>query len=300
LNVPAAVPVSSHSDYLRVRGLRYHVRRWGASARRADGSELPKIFLLHGFLDVSASFQYLVEPLLDRWQVLAPDLRGFGFTEWPAQGYWFQDYVADLEAIVEHYSPDEPFLLVGHSMGSQVANIYAGLRPQRVRRLVCLDGIGLADVPPAEAPARFRTWLDHLREPARQKSYASFAELAARVQRAQPRLTPERALFVARCWGRQDGRGRITLCADPKHRLPFPGLYRQAEIAAIWREVTAPTLFVDAVDRHDKPPVPADEKQRRRQNFREHRVVPIKAGHMLHFEAPEETARVIGDFLGEH
>jgi pimeloyl-ACP methyl ester carboxylesterase len=290
VNASGGTTAISHSDFLRIRGLRYHVRRWG-------GRELPKIFLLHGFLDVSASFQYLVEPLLGRWQVLAPDLRGFGFTEWPAEGYWFQDYVADFDAIVDHYSPGEPFLLVGHSMGSQVANNYAGLRPHRVRKLVCLDGIGLGDVPPAEAPERFRKWLDNLRAPPQQKTYGSFAELAERVQHAQPRLTPERALFVAHCWGRQDGRGRITLCADPKHRLPFPSLYRQAEVAAIWQEVTAPTLFVDATDRHDKPPVPFEEKQRRRQSFRDHRVVAIHAGHMLHFEAPEETAQAIADFF---
>ena len=84
--------LTSRSEFLRVRGLRYHLRRWG-------DARLPLLFLGHGFLDVSATFEPLVAPLLDRWQVIAPDWRGFGHTEWPQEGYWFHDYVADLEAI---------------------------------------------------------------------------------------------------------------------------------------------------------------------------------------------------------
>ena len=89
---------NSVSEFIRVRELRYHVRRWG------DASA-PRVFLLHGFLDVSATWQPVAEGLLPRFQVLAPDLRGFGHTEWPQDGYWFQDYVGDVEAIVDHYSP---------------------------------------------------------------------------------------------------------------------------------------------------------------------------------------------------
>lgn len=286
-------PAPSRSEYLRIRGLRYHVRRWGEPSR-------PPLFLLHGFLDVSATFQPLVAPLLARWQVLAPDWRGFGYTQWPADGYWFHDYIADLEALLEHYSADAPVLLVGHSMGSQVASLYAGLRPQRVRKLVSLDGTGLPDMPPALAPERLRRWLDRLREPPPQKSYGSFEELAERVRRQHPRLAPEQALFVARCWGRQDGRGRISLCADPRHLLPFPGLYRQAETEEIWRQVTAPTLFVDAGERADGGLLTPAEKARRRTCFKDHRVAVIEgAGHMLHFDAPEATAAAIADFLAQ-
>ena len=283
--------LNSRSEFLRVRGLRYHVRRWG------DAS-LPPLFITHGWLDVSATFQPLVEPLLQHWQVLMPDWRGFGYTEWPQDGYWFYDYVADLEAVLDHYSPDEPVLLAGHSMGAQVSALYAGLRPQRVRKLVCLDGIGLPDAPTARAPARVRKWLDQLREPLPVKSYESFEQLAGRVRRQHPRLSEAQALFVARCWGQQDGYGRIRLCADPKHTLAGPLLYRAAEAEEIWKQITAPTLFIDAAG--SETALPAEERARRRGSFADPRVVVIAdAGHMLHFDAPQETAQALAAFMAD-
>jgi pimeloyl-ACP methyl ester carboxylesterase len=281
----------SRSEFIRVRELRYHIRRWGDPAA-------PKIFLLHGFLDVSATWQPIAEGLLPRFQVLSPDFRGFGYTQWPEDGYWFQDYVGDLQFIVDHYSPSEPILLVGHSMGAQVASLYAGLRPERVKKLVCLDGLFLPDMEARLAPKRFRRWLDELKELPKQKSYASFEELAERVRKQHPDLPADRALFVAHCWGREDGRGRITLCADPKHRLGGPGLYKADESLAVWREITAPTLFVDGKLSAFGKAIDAAEIQRRRSCFRDHRSAVIERGtHMLHFSAPEDTARAIATFL---
>jgi pimeloyl-ACP methyl ester carboxylesterase len=283
----------SRSEFIRVRGLRCHVRRWGDAAA-------PKVFLLHGFLDVSATWQPVAEGLLPHFQVLAPDLRGFGYSEWPQDGYWFQDYVGDLQFIADHYSADEPLRLVGHSMGAQIASLYAGLLPQRVRQLVCLDGLFLPDMEAALAPKRFRRWLDELRDLPPQRSYASFEDLTERVRKQHPDLSPERAAFVARCWGREDGRGRITLCADPRHRLSGPGLYKADESLAVWREITASTLFVDGGRSQFAKAIPPEEVARRRACFRDHRAVRIEQGsHMLHFSAPAETARAIADFLDE-
>jgi len=282
---------ASQSEFLRVRELRYHVRRWGEAGA-------PKVFLLHGFLDVSATWQPVAEVLLPRFQVLSPDLRGFGLTEWPHDGYWFQDYVGDLEAIVDHYSAAEPVLLVGHSMGAQIASLYAGLRPARVKKLVCLDGLFLPDMEPRLAPKRFRRWLDELKALPQQKRYASFDELAERIRKQHPDLPPERAGFVARCWGREDGHGRIELCADPKHRLSGPGLYRNEESMAIWREIAAPTLFVDGGLSPFRNAITPEETARRRACFRDWRAATVERGtHMLHFSAPEETARAIAAFL---
>jgi alpha-beta hydrolase superfamily lysophospholipase len=101
----------SESLFVQVRGLRYHVRRW--SARGA-----PKMVLLHGWMDVSASFQFLVDALQRDWDVYAPDWRGYGLTEWGrADCYWFPDYLADLDALLAHIDPGNPVNLVGHSLG---------------------------------------------------------------------------------------------------------------------------------------------------------------------------------------
>lgn len=283
----------SRSEFIRVRDLRYHVRRWG-------DPQAPQLFLLHGWLDVSATWQHVVEGLLSRWQVLCPDWRGFGHSQWPEDGYWFPDYVGDLEVIADHYSPGAPILLVGHSMGAQVASLYAGLRPARVAKLACLDGLFLPEMDAKLAPRRFRAWLDELKDLPKQKTYDSFEALAVRVKKQHPELTEERARFVAKCWGREDGHGRISLCADPKHRLSGPGLYRAEEAVAIWREVSAPTLFVDGEKSPFGKAISAEETQRRRAAFRVSRQVLIPGGtHMLHFSAPEATAKAIADFLAD-
>lgn len=286
-----AAVMESRSEYISVRGLRYHLRRWGSPGA-------PTVYLLHGWLDTSATWHDVGAALAARWQVVCPDWRGLGLSEWPQDGYWFQDYVADLDAILERCAPGEAVDLVGHSMGGQAASLYAGLRPARVRRLVLLDALFLPDMEPALAPRRFREWLDELRDPPQAKSYASFDALAQRVRKQHPQLSEERALFVARGWGRTRDDGRIELCADPKHRLRGPGLYRSAEALAIWREVTASTLFVDGGRSPLIQALPAEELRRRRECFRQRRETVIgNAGHMLHFDAPAETARAIAAFL---
>lgn len=289
--MPVTANTPSRSEFLQVRGLRSHIRRWG-------DPEAPKVFLLHGLLDLSATFEDFAQALVPRYQVLAPDMRGFGESEWAPGGYWFQDYLGDLDRILLHYAPEEPLRLVGHSMGAQVASLFAGLRPERVRKLVLLDGLFLPDMPPNLAPKRFRAWLDELLEEPKEKTYASFVELAGRVRRQHPQLSDERALFVAQCWGREEKPGRIVLRADPAHRQHGPGLYRAAESEAIWRQVTAETLFLDAGKSLFGRAISEEERARRRACFRRRKAASVpQAGHMLHFDAPLDTARIVLEFL---
>ena len=92
------------------------------------------MFLLHGWMDVSASFQFLVDAFAREWHVLAPDWRGFGLTQTPQDGYWFQDYVADLDALAHALAPGERVSVVGHSLGGNVAMLWAGTRPEAASR----------------------------------------------------------------------------------------------------------------------------------------------------------------------
>ena len=317
--------MSGESRHVRLRGLRFHLRCWGEApasasiARRGseraatdgragdgagahsfamDGSDKPLLIYCHGWLDTTATFADVGERLGQHFRVVALDQRGYGHSEWPADGYWFPDYVADLDALVDYLSPAAPVRLAGHSMGAQVVSLYAGLRPERVSRLAILDGLFLPDMPAESAPRRFGRWLDQLKAPARGKTYASFEELAERVRKQHPQLSAERALFVARGWGAADGAGRIHLLADPRHRLDMPTLYRNAESEAIWRQIRAPTLFVDAGGSAFGQALKAEEKAARRDCFRDRQEVSIPgAGHMLHFDAPEATAEALLRFF---
>src|SRR6266571_2136240 len=142
----------SESLFVQVRGLRYHCRCWGD--KRAS-----MLFMLHGWMDVSASFQFLVDALRGDWRVVAPDWRGFGLTDWTkSDSYWYQDYLADLDRLLAHFQPDAPATLIGHSMGGNVAAIYAGVRPERVARLINLEGLGLTGARAEQAPSRYARW----------------------------------------------------------------------------------------------------------------------------------------------
>jgi len=278
----------SRSLFLDIRGLRYHVRCWGR-----DGA--PAIFMLHGFNDVSASYQFVVDALRGDWQVFAPDLRGFGLTQWSGRdSYWFPDYMADLDALLGQLQPDSPVNLAGHSMGGNVTAMYSGIRPERVRRLVQLDNYGLRATLPAEAPARYRTWLDQLDAgPRPYRDYASFEELAERMRRENPRLPRERAAFLAPHWGRLNERGRVELRTDPFHRHVNPILFRVEESKACWSRITAPVLSIEAGKTHTRASIGLtdEEIEHRHGFFRNLRVERLpEAGHMIHHECPEQVA----------
>jgi pimeloyl-ACP methyl ester carboxylesterase len=283
----------SRSEFHTIRGLRHHVRIWGDPAA-------PRLFLLHGWMDVSASFQFLVDAFKRDWCAIAPDWRGFGLTGWSGESYWFPDYYADLEALLDRYQPHEPVRLVGHSMGGIVGSIYAGIRPARVARLVSLEGLGLMRHPPDQAPLRYMHWLDQLRNAPGFKPYRSFEEVAARLRKKNPRLTEEQAGYLARHWAKRLDTGEVVLASDPRHKLVNPYLFRVEEAIACWRRISAPVLLVSGKEseipsRMKDTPGQLAERTGAFRNRRE--IVLQDAGHMMHHDQPERLARVIEDFL---
>ena len=287
----------STSRFLDIRGLRYHVRTWGEARSR-------KLVLLHGWMDVSASFQFLVDALSSDWQVLAPDWRGFGLTEWPHEDYWFADYVADLDGLVRALAGDGAVDIAGHSLGGNVALLYAGLRRERVRSVVSLDGFGIPEEASDVAPTKFAAWLDALEDPPALAPYRSLAAVADRLQKNNRRLARDKAEFLASQWGEPLADGTARLRADPRHKLPFPNVYRLEEHFAIWQRIAAPALWVVADD-SDIPRWlarggdPMAEIERRMAHVPGARLVTIAdAGHMLHHDQPEAVARALETFLG--
>ena len=285
----------SRSDFHSIRGLRYHVRTWGEPRH-------PKLFLLHGWMDVSASFQFLVDSFEREWHVLAPDWRGFGLTQWASEGYWFPDYYADLDAILTLYQPDSPVYLVGHSMGGNVGGIYAGLRPDRVAKLVTLEGLGTARTKPDSVRERLIDWLDGQLETREFARYRSFAELAARLKRNNPRLSDDQAEFLARHWGHETAAGTVELRSDPRHKALNPYLYRIEEAVACWRNVAAPVLLVTGRESHVPSRLKDTPEQfaERKSAFRDFREAQLEdCGHMMHHDQPGQLAKLIEAFLCE-
>ncbi|MPZ47678.1 MAG: alpha/beta fold hydrolase [Betaproteobacteria bacterium] len=284
----------SQSAIVKIRGLDYHCRIWG-------NPRAPIVVLLHGFQDVSASWQFTVDALQGDWFVVAPDWRGYGLTQWSgADSYWFPDYLGDLDALLDELSPDAPVNLVGHSMGGNVGGLYAGVRPERVRRFVNIEGFGIGGRRQEPAPRRLARWLDELKDEAEQRAYDSFDEFAARMRAENPRLTEERARFLAEHWGREDEESGIVRRADPAHKRSNPTPTGTDDLLACWRETTAPVLWIEGaqsglIARIARSP---EEYEARKAAIQDLAIERIEgAGHNVHHDQPEELAAAIERFL---
>ena len=297
------------STFLPVRGLRYHVLQWGDASLVTP--ERPPLVMLHGWMDVGASFQFVVDALaaaegFERW-VIAPDWRGFGLTDTPhADTYWFPDYLGDLDALLDALAMPQALDLLGHSMGGNVVMSYAGVRPQRIRRLVNLEGFGLPASRPPQAPKRLALWLDELKAPQSLRDYASVDEVAARLLKNNPLLSADKAAWLAPHWSHPvagpDGVDRWQILGDPAHKRVNPVLYHVDEILETWKLISAPLLWVegDLTDvskwwghRYSR----AEFHQRLAAVPQAQRVMLAPCGHMLHHDQPEALAAHLTRFL---
>ncbi|MEF9996705.1 MAG: alpha/beta hydrolase, partial [Burkholderiaceae bacterium] len=258
------------------------------------------LMMLHGWMDVSATFQFVVDELAADFRVLAPDWRGYGLTErGGADCYWFADYLGDLDALLREISPAAPVNLLGHSMGGNVAMLYGGVRPERVASLINLEGFGLKSAPPGDAPGRYSRWLDEIHEGGRLRTYRSLDDVAQRLRGDNPRLSLAQAAFLAQHGARRDDDGVFHIAGDLAHKIVNPVLYRWEEVAACWARIAAPVLWVQAADTHAHAWAgEQSEIDARRAVVPDLEAALIDdAGHKLHHDQPAAVARLIEGFL---
>lgn len=295
------------SEFVPIRSLKYHVWHWGD----AQGDATPLV-LVHGWMDVGASYQFMVDALPEAFlqgrPVIAPDWRGFGLTQppVPTDHYVFADYLADLDQLLDHYVGERPVDLVGHSMGGNIAMMYAGVRPARIRRLVNLEGFGMPAAKPQSAVRRYGDWMNEIRKLERGelalKSYDSLDGVAQRLMKTNPRLSQDKADWLAQHWAAQDAAGRWSILGDPAHKVSSAQIYRVDEAQALYAAITAPTLAVeasgDSMRQWWKGRYSIDEYHERLKAVPDCRTAVIEeAGHMLHHDQPETLAGLIEKFL---
>lgn len=283
---------------LQIGELDYAVRETG----NPDG--VP-VVLLHGLMDTGASFEALIDAMQSiapgRYRYIAPDWRGHGATEASHDSYWFPGYLLDLERLLDELvGGDRPVVLVAHSMGGQVASLYAGTRPARVSHLVTLDSLNVPDSDTGEVPGRYRRWLDAHATPPSAKVYDDLETAASRIAARYPELDDSTTQRLAEQWTvGADDQGRRRMRVDPWHRVPLPYAFRGAEAKALWREVRAPVLCIDGGDSPAKYFCGDAEMAERRACFADLRHIVIDGcGHMLHLQKPQAIARHICTFLG--
>ncbi|MBK7004906.1 MAG: alpha/beta hydrolase [Burkholderiales bacterium] len=298
---------TARSERVPIRGLPYHVQIWGE-----PGSGKIPLVMVHGWMDVAASYQFVVDALQHDHYIIAPDWRGFGQTPSTAapgtcaDNFWFPDYMADLDFLLDHYAPNQAVNLVGHSLGGNVVLLYAGVRPERVHRLVNLEGFGMPATQPTQAPKRYATWMDELKKLHRGemdlKPYDSSAGVARRLMKTNRRLSQDKAEWLAQHWAQPNAQGQWSILGEPGHKITGANLFRLDEVLALYQSATMPVLCVEASDdslgQWWKGKFTREEYHARIQCIAQLEIAVIQdAGHMMHHDQPQALAALIERFI---
>jgi pimeloyl-ACP methyl ester carboxylesterase len=264
--------------FVRVNGLRLHVLETGeASAGR------PAIILLHGIARHAHMFDHIARDFARSYRVLAVDMRGHGDSDWSSEGaYLVQDYVKDLEGLIDQLRLRKVTLL-GNSTGGRVAQVYAGIHPERVDKLVVED-VG---------PERPQNIADAFARRVEQEKngWASEDELVAQLVN-QNRRTPEPLLRTYAHFGlkrREDG--RLIWKRDPNLVKGFI----ETELWDSVRRITAPTLYVIGGGSRIVPPETREKLKNTLPNVRI--VVMPDLGHYPDEEDTAGFMKIVQEFL---
>ena len=250
--------------------------------------DAPTLLLVHGGMDHCRNWDWVADAFAHEWHIVAPDLRGHGDSDWTSDGeYSLAAMVFDLAELVRTL-PDRPVSIIGHSMGGNVATRFAACFPDKVRRLVSIEGLGISPRMMAEREARdpagrLAEWIGERRESLGrvQRRYPSVEAACARMQSQYDFLTPEQAMHLTIHGTRQSEDGSFGWKFDPLFRTQPPPDLAAAELARLWARVTCPTLLAYGTDSWASNP----ETDGRAANFPDARVVMFeRAGHWLHHQ----------------
>jgi len=292
----------ARSEFIPIRNLSYHVQIWGAP----EAGQIPLV-MLHGWMDVAASYQFVIDAFSQDHYIVAPDWRGFGKTSaGHADNFWFPDYLADLDFLLDHYAPVGHVNLVGHSMGGNVAMHYGGVRPERIRRLINLEGFGMAAASPYQAPQRYAQWMEELKKLHQGQldlhPYTSLAGVSRRLMKTNPRLSADKANWLARHWAQESPQGQWHIQGQPGHKVVSAILPRVEEVMALYSQLSMPVLSVEAaqstLDTWWKGRYTLEQYHERLRAVPHVEITRIHdAGHMLHHDQPEVLAGIIERFI---
>lgn len=283
------------------------------SALRYGETGNPTVVLQHGWADSAWSMDCVAAPLSDRYQVISLDIRGHGHSD--RGPYHMMNFIGDLRGVIERLELEEP-IIMGHSLGGQIAAQMCGLYPDLPAVLVLIEGVGppphrLAATDPdlLERQLSLRQ-VERTRMPAKVRTLPSVAAAAERLQAAHPLLDAERVNLLARENTVETGDGQFQWRFDPATRDWFNG-HNQESAAQRWRGITCPVLVVNGGDSYERywkfiqddpdafpEPLTGQALADRLSNFSDVRYVEIAgAGHMLPYDKPDDLNTAIAEFL---
>ena len=263
------------SEYYESQRVRLHYVVWG------DGDK-PPLILIHGGQDHGRNWDFVAERLLDRYTIYAPDLRGHGDSGWAIGGmYSIPEFTLDVATLVDKI--EGPLTIIGHSLGGAIALQYAGTVPERVHRLVSIEGWG----PPLQehrpAHKRMQDWIKEMRgiELRNPRRYETLEDATRRMLEANPFLTPEMARHLTEHGAKRNEDGTYTWKFDNYVRIRSPYEFNLDDAMVIWSQISSPTLLVKGAESWAVDP----EKTGRADVIRNRESVIIeKAGHWVHHD----------------
>lgn len=264
--------------------------RWGM-----PGGE--PYFGLHGWLDNAATFNALA-PRLPELNLLALDLAGHGYSDHLAPGchYGPLGYMQDVLAVADVLGWQR-FGLIGHSMGAGIASELAGLFPERISRVVLIDGMVHHQGGPAESNARNREAIEQMLRASEKQPpvYVDVQSMAQRVTEATDQSLEAASELVAR--GHKQVAGGVTWRSDPRIRFATPLRVSSRQIDALMAATTAPSLLLTASrgDRWYREGV-----ERRARHHPNLEIIELDGPHHLHLESEhvDAVANEVRRFLG--
>jgi pimeloyl-ACP methyl ester carboxylesterase len=276
--------------------LRLHYVDWGNPAA-------PPLLLVHGGQDHCRNWDWVAEELRSTWHVIAPDLRGHGDSQWSPDGnYSMAGYLYDLAQLI-HQQHLAPVTIIAHSLGGNIALRYAGIFPDRVRKLVAIEGLGpsprlLAQHAKVGIAERMTKWIDEQgalsgRVPRR---YASIEDAFKRMQEANKHLSPEQARHLTQHGVNQNEDGSYSWKFDNYVRVWPPYDMTAADVEQLWGRINCPTLLVYGKESWASNPL----EDGRIKHFKSAHVTSFeRAGHWVHHDRLDAFLARVREFLGD-
>jgi pimeloyl-ACP methyl ester carboxylesterase len=274
--------------------LRLHYVDWGNHGA-------PPLLLVHGGRDHCRNWDWVARRLRKDWHVIAPDLRGHGDSEWSkSANYSMAGYVYDLAQLV-HQRKLAPVTIVGHSLGGAITVRYAGIYPENVKRFVAIEGLGRSPRSQAESARKtmvekMRGWIDEQRQASGRlpRRYKSIEEAFARMQEQNKHLSEEQARHLTAHGVVQNEDGSYTWKFDNYVRVFLPYDMPQADIEAVWQNISAPALMVYGKESWASDP----RSDGRSAHFKSATFVQIAgAGHWVHHDQLSTFMQLVEPFI---
>lgn len=238
------------SHTYRSQGLDLHYVDWGN-----DGA--PVVVLVHGGHDHARSWDDVARALRDEWHVVAVDLRGHGDSDWSTDGAYMPPFmVADIALLTDALG-DAPVSIVAHSLGGALSLRYAGIFPERVRRIAAIEGVGLNDMgQPQPVAERWRTFVERRRTMSQRshRRYATLDQAQARMQAKNAHLSEAQARHLTIHGVKRDAEGMFSWKFDPALFADYPEDMSDENRILLWRRIACPVWLVHGADSWAKHP----------------------------------------------